>query len=99
MTNAYIIASLFVAAKAASVPRNATTRRNNTLARRLGERTPDGAHRRDPTRGHRALERGELPTEVGDRRVRPVLDAGADQRGDQHSGPGRGDRQQDDLAH
>ena len=64
---------------------------------RLGQRSPH-AQCSTARRGG-ALQGVELTTEVGDRRVRAVLDPRTQHRGNQHGCPGSGDDEEDELSH
>ncbi len=70
-----------------------------TLERRLGQRAGHATHRTTGAVWHTTLQLVELTAEIGDRRVRTVLDPGAEQGWDQHSCPSSCYDQQDEFAH
>ena len=74
-----------------------TACRSGALQWRLCQRTPHA--QRSTARRRGALERVELTTEVGDRRVGTVLDPRTQHRRNQDGRPGSGDDEKDELGH
>jgi len=72
-----------------------TTAGRRALQRRRGERATERAD----ARCRRALQGAELASEVGDRRIRSVLDTRAQHRRDQNSCPSGSDDEEDELGH
>ena len=72
-----------------------TTAGRRALQRRRGERATERAK----ARGRCALQRAELASEVGDRRIRSILDTRAQHRRDQNSCPSSSDDEEDELGH
>jgi hypothetical protein len=70
------------------------------MERRLRQRTSHAAtHGACCSIRHGALEAIELPTKVGHRGIRPILDTGTEERWDQYGCPGSCNDQQDEFPH